>query len=228
VRRFALLLLLVAGCAAMPPAEIPAERAGLYRAMETCLGEASPTPSCLTVDRGRGFVLLKDRDPAKPYGYLIVPDRAVTGIEDPRALRPPVADLWRYGWAAGAELLPAPPSGRGLAINSKAGRSQDLLHIHISCVRDDVRAELASVRLAPGWAPEPVLLLEGRAWNARRVARLDPSPFLRLTELPGAAEDMGAQSLAVFGLPDGGFALLADATEPGAPGDAEELLDQDC
>ena len=228
MRRALALGLLLAACAAAPPAPVPAERDALVRQMQACLAEPEPAPPCLAVDRAGGFVVLKDRDPAKPDGYLIVPDREVTGIEDPRALRPPVAELWRHGWAVGTALVPAPAAGRGLAINSKAGRTQDLLHIHISCVRAEVREALEAARLGPDWAPEPRLVLAGRAWNARRVAGLEPSPLLRLAELPEARIDMAAQSLAAVGLEDGGFALLADATLPGAPAAAEALLDQDC
>ena len=39
---------------------------------------------------------------------------------------------------------------------------------------------------------------------------------------------MAAQSLAVVGADDGGFYLLADASAPGAPAEAEDLLDETC
>ena len=152
--------------------------------MRACLGEA-PGPDCTLVDRAQGFVVIKDDDPAKPLAWLIVPDVEVTGIEDSRALVPPVVEFWRHGWQVGRELLAAPPERIGLAINSKAGRSQDLLHIHISCVEPAVVRALAGAAIGPDWAAAPFLTLAGDAYNVRRVASLDRSPFLLLRELPG-------------------------------------------
>ena len=198
------LALLAAGCAPAPEPDTRSD--GLYRAMRACLGEA-PGPDCTLVDRAQGFVVIKDDDPAKPLAWLIVPDVEVTGIEDSRALAPPVVEFWRHGWQVGRKLLAAPPERIGLAINSKAGRSQDLLHIHISCVEPAVVRVLAGADIAPDWAPAPFLTLAGDAYNVRRVASLDRSPFLLLRELPGARRDMAAQSLAVVGAAGGGFYL---------------------
>jgi CDP-diacylglycerol pyrophosphatase len=223
-------LLLLAACAA--PAPPPASRApdpnGLLHQMQACLAETELAPPCTEVDRARGFVVIKDHSPAKPVAWLIVPDREVTGIEDPRALRPPVVDFWTYGWEVGRRLVPADHAGLALAINSQAGRSQNLLHIHISCVRPEVRQALAGASIGPDWAPEPFVRFGDSRYNARRVASLDPSPFLLLADRPGARADMGAQSLAVIGSADGGYLLLTESTEPGAPAEAEALLDEAC
>ena len=167
------------------------------------------------------LVVLKDRDPAKPEAWLLVPDVEVTGIEDSRVLVPPVVAFWSHGWRVGEDLLP----GRrlALAINSKGGRSQDLLHIHISCLDPKLAATLAAAAVGPGWTA--VLTLDGHAYRARRTAALEPSPFLLLQELPGARDDMAAQSLAVTPAPGGGFLLLAESA---ADAEAEELLDESC
>jgi CDP-diacylglycerol pyrophosphatase len=219
-------LALIAACA--PPPEPDTHANGLYRAMRSCLAEAEPSGDCTLVDRARGFVVVKDDDPAKSAAWLIVPDVEGTGIEDSRTLDPPVVAFWRYGWEVGQALLPRPPEGIGLAINSVAGRSQNLLHIHISCVDPAVARTLAAARIGPDWAAKPFLTLAGDAYNVRKVASLDRSPFLLLTELPGAAEDMGAQSLGVIGAADGGFYIVTDSTEPGVVAEAEALLDEDC
>ena len=159
-----------------------------------------------------------------------MPDREVTGIESPAVFRPPVADFWRYGWDAGATLVhDAPVADRALAINSKAGRSQNLLHIHISCVLPEVaRRRSPAQPSAPDWAAQPFLHFGDHAYNVRKVAALDPSPFLLLAELPGARADMAGQSLAVIGSADGGFFLVTDSTEPASVAEAEELLDETC
>jgi CDP-diacylglycerol pyrophosphatase len=222
--RLPLLLLALAACA--PPPE-PPDREGLYRQMRACLAETAPAPPCTMVNRPEGYVVIKDDSPAKPDAWLVVPTAPVTGIEDPRALTPPVVAFWSLGWDVGRRLLGRPPQAIGLAINSKPGRTQDLLHIHISCVGPAVRAALAAAPVGPEWAPAPFLKLRGNAYNVRKVASLDPSPFLRLLELPGARADMADQSLGVIGAADGWY-LVTDSTEPGVVAEAEALLDQDC
>jgi CDP-diacylglycerol pyrophosphatase len=217
-----LALALVAACAAAcsPAPEPDTRRFGLYRAMRSCLADPAGK-GCTLVDRARGFVVIEDDDPAKPLAWLLVPDVEVTGIEDPRVLEPPVVEFWRHGWMVGETLLP----GRrlALAINSEGGRTQDLLHVHISCLDPRVAEALAATPVGPGWTT--ALTLDGHAYHARRAAALAPSPFLLLQELPGAGDDMGAQSLAVTAARGGGFLLLAEAA---SDADAEELLDEAC
>jgi CDP-diacylglycerol pyrophosphatase len=224
--RLALLALMLAACA-LPAPEGPRSD-GLLRQMRACLADPEQGPPCTIVDPGRGFVVIKDEDRAKPYAWLLVPSTDVTGIEDPAVFAAPVAGFWQVGWQVGRRLVPAPPEGLGLAINSVAGRSQNLLHIHVSCVEPGVRAALAAAEIGPDWAAEAWLDLAGQRFNARRVERLEPSPFLLLRDLPGAAEDMGEQSLAVVGSADGGFFLLTDSTEPGVVAETEALLDESC
>ena len=129
----------------------------------------------------------------------------------------------------GQALLPRPPERIGLAINSVAGRSQNLLHIHISCVdpvrRPHPRRRADRSRLGGANPSSPS---RATPTTSARWPRSSRSPFLLLTELPGAADDMGAQSLAVIGAADGGFYLVTDSTEPGVVAEAEALLDEDC
>jgi CDP-diacylglycerol pyrophosphatase len=224
--RVALLALLLAACA--PPTTEGPRSDGLLRQMRACLADPEQGPPCTIVDPARGFVVIRDDDRAKPYAWLLVPSTDVTGIEDPAVFAAPVAGFWQIGWQVGRRLVPAPPEGLGLAINSVAGRSQNLLHIHVSCVAPEVRAALAAAEIGPDWAAGPFLPLAGQRFNARRVDRLEPSPFLLLRDVPGAAEDMGGQSLAVIGRAAGGFYLVTDSTEPGVAAETEALLDETC
>ncbi len=201
---------------------------GLYEQMRACLAQARLKAPCVAVDRTRGFVVIKDDNPAKSKAWLIVPDVEVTGIEDPKALRRPVVDFWTYGWDIGRRLIDKPAQDIGLAINSKEGRTQNLLHIHISCVNFHLRDALAKARIGSHWATKPFVSFHGRSYNARKVSSLETSPFVVLRELPEAQKDMARQSIALIGAADGGFFLLQDQTEPGAPADAEDLLDETC
>ena len=79
----------------------------------------------------------------------------------------------------------APPADRGLAINSEAGRAQNLLHIHISCVLPEVRDALADAAIGPRLGSRSrSSRLGGDVYNVRRVAALEPSPFLLLARAP--------------------------------------------
>ncbi len=225
MRRALAVAALLAGCAL--PQESGPRSDGLLRQMRSCLADPDQRP-CTLVEASRGFVVIKDRDRTKPYAWLLVPSTDVTGIEDPAVFEAPVAGFWQIGWQVGRRLVPAPPEGLGLAINSVAGRSQNLLHIHVSCVAPEARAALASAPIGTDWAAEPFIEVEGQRFNARRVDRLEPSPFLLLRDLPGAAEDMGGQSLAVIGAADGGYFLVTNSTAPGVAAETEALLDETC
>ncbi len=92
----------------------------------------------------------------------------------------------------------------------------------------EVRATLATASIGPDWAAAPFFHFGKDVFNVRKVATLEPSPFLRLAELPGARADMAEQSLAVIGSADGGYYLVTDSTAPGVVAEAEELLDERC
>jgi CDP-diacylglycerol pyrophosphatase len=128
-------------------------------------------------------------------------------------------------------------------VNSQYGRSQNQLHIHVDCIRADVRAALQANldHIGPAWAPfDPVVagreLLSGRHYEAMRIAGDDlagRNPFRLLADDdPVARTGMGLETL--FAAPvtfaDGapGFVLLADRASPGDAASAEELQDHDC
>lgn len=92
---------------------------------------------CTLVDKRSGTALFKAS--YDPNQYLLLPLDRVTGIEDP-ALQEFASPNYLYNaWAARAFVssrldnsLPEPDIF--LAINPKNARTQDQLHIHISCV----------------------------------------------------------------------------------------------
>jgi CDP-diacylglycerol pyrophosphatase len=195
---------------------------------------------CARVDLQDGYVLLKDR--VGIAQYLLIPTARITGIESPVLWQGNGPNYWQQAWASrsfveatlGAQLE---RQDIGLAVNSRYGRTQDQLHIHIDCMRPDVVAALQAQRaaLGPQWADLPGRLgrhhYRARLIDDETLAHSDP---FRLLQADVAARDasMGAQTLLLTGTQlDGGrpgFILLADQAGLGDLGSAESLLDHDC
>jgi len=206
---------------------------------------ATPDP-CMLVDLdggvAHGYVLLKDRDGATQI--LLMPTAKITGIESPAILAPDATNYFADAWLASPRLDTLahhnlPRDEVSLAINSISGRSQNQLHIHIDCINAEVRTALLqhAVDIGDHWAPLGVPLA-GHQYLAMHLAgeQLDgANPFRLLADgVPGAAADMGQQTLVVTGtvLADGrpGFILLTDHADPatGDHGSGEELQDHAC
>jgi CDP-diacylglycerol pyrophosphatase len=200
-----------------------------------------PAP-CSIVDLAGGYVVLKDLIGATQF--LVIPTARISGIESPAILAPDAPNYWDRAWRARGftEKLagkPLPREALSLAINSTYARSQNQLHIHIDCVRRDVRDALAKSRDAIGgtWQALPVKLV-GQSWRAIRVDGENLgtiNPFQLLAEgSPDASADMGDHGLAVMGMTwqDGvvGFALLDAKVDlaTGNRGSGEDLQDHDC
>ena len=200
-----------------------------------------PIP-CTAVNRAGGYAILKDIEGATQF--LLIPTARVTGIEDPAILAPGAPNYWQAAWAS-INLVQAeadralPREDLSLAINSVRGRTQNQLHIHIDCIRADVRDALRehAAEIGDSWAPF-ALPLAGHPYQAMRVETLDrpgATPFQLLADrLPGARADMKDETLIAVGatFPDGepGFYLLASRADlaTGNRGEAEELQDHSC
>lgn len=200
-----------------------------------------PAP-CAEVNLLGGYVVLKDIVGATQL--LLMPTARVTGIEDPAILAPAAPNYWQAAWQA-RFLVQAladralPDQDLSLAINSIDGRSQNQLHIHIDCIRADVRDALRAHAAAIGgtWAPFPIPLANHPYW-AMRVETLDrpgANPFQLLAgEVPGASDNMGLHTLVAVGAPqvghDPGLVLLETKADPAAAnhGEGEELQDHSC
>jgi CDP-diacylglycerol pyrophosphatase len=202
-----------------------------------------PAP-CAVVDlkdgEADGYVLLKDiRGIAQ---YLLIPTRQISGIEAPEVLDADLPNYWASAWAhrdlLGQRLGHALAWDKtALAINSQGGRTQDQMHIHIDCVRPDVRDTLAmhAGEIGTNWTKLPFDLV-GTSYYARRLAAADLAthdPFRLLANgVTGARQAMGKQTLAMIGVTSSGkngFVLLA------APGGAdvadehsEDVMDHSC
>ena len=208
------------------------------------VGHGVPAP-CAVVDLRQGvadgFVVLKDIVGATQY--LVMPTARIMGIESPVLLEPGTPNYFADAWwargfterAAGRAL---PRSALSLAINSQFARSQNQLHLHIACVRPDVRQVLLRERehIGTRWTPIPVPLA-GRHWWGIRVMGADldgADPFKLLAAgRPSARAAMAKQGLVVVGADFAagpGFILLDNEANPatGDRGSGERLQDHSC
>jgi CDP-diacylglycerol pyrophosphatase len=200
-----------------------------------------PSP-CSVVDLADGYVVLKDLIGATQF--LLIATARISGIESPEILTPDAPNYWDRAWRARVltEKLagkPLPREALSLAINSPYARSQDQLHVHIDCVRRDVRDALAANRdaIVGSWQAFPAKLV-GHAWRALRVdgenlGTINPFRLLAKGD-PEAGTDMGKHTLVVVGMTwrdeIAGFAVL-DGKVDLATGDrasGEDLQDHDC
>jgi CDP-diacylglycerol pyrophosphatase len=207
--------------------------------------ERDPAP-CSEVDLAqgvqKGFVVLKDiRGVAQ---FLLIPTARISGIEDPAILAPDATNYWDAAWQARSFVeqrlhTRLPRDAISLAINSSVSRTQNQLHIHIDCIRPDVRDALAANlnKIERVWTPFPVPL----AGHTYRSIRIDHetlgavNPFRVLADSdPPIQGDMGTHTLVLvgeaFGDNTSGFVLLDDHADLAA-GDyasGEQLQDHTC
>ncbi|PPQ40725.1 CDP-diacylglycerol pyrophosphatase [Rhodoblastus acidophilus] len=202
----------------------------LCAAMDRLTGLPLP---CLKVDREAGFIVL--RAPMDHARVLVVPIRKIPGVESPLLLLPDAPNPWTYAWSqrdyvANGAGRPLAWSDYALAINSRRARTQDQLHIHVSCVDPRLKRYLA--RHAP--PRDKWTTIDLAPWADRyRIKRIDEAGLRRdpfkivAEESPGARANMAAHSLALvgYGEADAREFVLLDA---GGYGHAEELLDHRC
>jgi CDP-diacylglycerol pyrophosphatase len=213
-----------------------------FIAQEQCLphwlAAHDPTPctSVTLVGKGAvadGFVVLADRKGGAHF--LLIPTRTISGIESPEVRVPDTLNYFESAWEARQVLNglvghSVPRNAVGLAVNQVHARSQDQLHIHISCLRRSVydALEAAAEQIGESWSP---LSIGDWQYQATRVmggqlGALNPFELLA-DRLPGAKDAMGDFTLLVAGMEfkEGpGFVLLAGNSVPGA----ELMLDSSC
>jgi len=197
-----------------------------------------PAP-CAAVDLADGSAVLKDL--VGDNQFLLIPTARVSGIESPELLAPGAPNYFAAAWRAKTFVderagWTLPRDWVSLAINSAFARSQSQFHVHVDCVRADVRAALGehAAAIGPDWKPFPVPLA-GHEYDAIAVGgeTLDAvNPFVTLADgVAGARDDMAARTLVAVGTvsADGapGFVLLTDRADAstGNLAEGEELQD---
>jgi CDP-diacylglycerol pyrophosphatase len=202
-----------------------------------------PTP-CAQLDPRpeASFAVLKDR--VGIAQFLLIPTKRLTGVESPELLEDNAPNYWASAWQVKTSVEDRlhrhlTRDQVALAINSAFGRSQNQLHIHIDCIRPDIREtlHLHTSEISIQWAPLGVAL-NGHPYWAKRIPGSelgDNNPFKLLAEgIPSARQHMDRQTLVLTGatFEDGteGFVLLADHADLVIADRAsgEELQDHDC
>lgn len=169
-----------------------------------CAKDAQHHP-CAVYDPQDGYALLKDL--AGHGQYLLIPTRKVPGIEDPSLLQTDTPNYFSEAWAERHRVsegygFPVSDDHLSLAINSRDGRTQDQLHIHIDCLTPYVRGEIDKNMIGEDWTP---VSLYGHPYRAKLVQTLDQSPFRLI-----GAENMGDHTIVVTPGHHGGFVILDD------------------
>lgn len=195
----------------------------------------NPAP-CQQVNTAQGYVTLKDLN--GPLQFLLMPIEKITGMESPIILEPTTPNLFAAAWQQRSLLAKKrgaaiDDSALSLAINAQYGRSQNQLHIHISCLRPDIRQQLDSMtaRLNEQWQSATLRKHHYLIRTLSTAELAQQSAFIRLAEeVPNARSEMGKYGLALVALSDGRLALLALERNwlKLNSGSAEELQDHQC
>ncbi len=214
---------------------IPSGPDALWALAKCCSKTLSGNRDCREYDPRYDYIILKDNAPTKTDSYMIIPTRRVTGIEDRLVFSMPFLDFWEYGWERSRQYPGVAAWRTGMAINSARSRSQNQLHIHISCVRSDVSKILAENDKEIGTYPTEVTMLQmpphNNTYRVLKVSRLsgDRSPFIVIQAIPSVAMHMAEQSIAVVGSHKRDEYYVLETYYHGADsGAAEELLDESC
>lgn len=196
-----------------------------------------PAP-CLEVNLDKRSVVFKD---AKgPLHTLVMPTDKITGIESPDIQKSGAPDYFSYAWQERDRLKkmadkPLDDRYLALAINSKYGRSQNQLHIHLACLREDVYHSLNQqvTKIGDSWQPLGVKL-KGHDYLAIKVTAQileKHTPFTILNSyVQQHKDDISKYGLAVVVTEQGDAVLLANrlAWTDFNLGTAGEILDYSC
>jgi len=168
---------------------------------------------------------------------------AQAGLEAPlrELLAPGAPRYFADAWAARKYVeqgygKPLPREALSLAINSKYGRSQNQLHIHVDCLHSEVRQALRAQmpKIGTQWKRLEIPLM-GHYYRAMRMDEgifLHSNPFALIGQ--SGAEEMGRHTLVAAGISfeDGspGFILLDDRADLSTLDNAhgEELQSHSC
>ena len=246
--RFLPSLGLLAIILALPNLGTLSQRGVLWHVVQTCVAAHDLTGlsfPCLSVETAqgveRGYAVL--RAPLEKSHIIVSPTVRTIGIEADRLRGAGAPNYFADAWASrqyAIEGLARAP-GRAdlaLAINSRFGRSQDQLHIHVDCIRPAVKqmlADIAPTLDARRWAQIAVMPRAPRYWAlALPSADLGGVNLFDLVAngLAIAPEDMNETTIVVVGTAGArpGFVVLARQRiqNSGDEAHGEALMDHSC
>ncbi|KHN54621.1 CDP-diacylglycerol diphosphatase [Pectobacterium fontis] len=197
----------------------------------------NPAP-CLEVNLADGYVLFDDRK--GPYHDLLLPTEKISGIESPELLQQGTPNFFEQAWERRGHLSheagkPIRDDYLALAINSRYGRTQNQLHIHIACLRPDIYQTLNQQfpTLSADWKPLPVKI-NGHIYLAKTFTPSEwahSDPFKTLDRYARQRnESIGKYGLALISTPAGDKVLLASSLDMFnmSLGSVEEIQDFSC
>ena len=234
----------------LPKLGIDAQRGVLWRVVQACVANHALTGAafpCLSVETANGpaagYVVL--RAPFVRSHAVVSPTVQTIGIEAQRLRGPDAPNYFQDAWASRSYATDglARQPGRAdlaLAVNSRIGRSQDQLHIHIDCIRPKVRDVLArdASRVAVGrWTHLRVMPASPLYWTT--AVKGDTLAGINVFDLVAdglkvAPEDMDDITIVVVGSDDiagsPGFFVLARRRIANTRDEAhgEALMDHSC
>jgi CDP-diacylglycerol pyrophosphatase len=212
----------------------------LYDLAQCCATDLKKVDTCSYVSSKYNYVIVEDgNEKKKPVAYPIIPIAKVTGIEDAKIYDKPYLNYWESGWAyvVQNQLKPAAHQNHkivAMAINSKPARDMNQLHIHLSCVRADIkgrpkkastdRSKPIKVDPPPNGNPREAVVMKSKSVTE------DDSPYNMITKFRGVKNhmdlQMDLQSVAVIQSDTADEFYVVDTYAPEKDkGEVEELLD---
>jgi CDP-diacylglycerol pyrophosphatase len=167
---------------------------------------------------------LKDGGQGK-YDLLAIPRARVTGVECPDIWGPKAFNLWKPAWDEATNRLKGDVI---LGINSKPGRKQDQLHIHLTHLKSQAKKQLETLKTTPAglskWnSSTSMYSVMGHVYRIAKVDNLNTNVF-QLVKENVSKNDMFEQSIAAVAAPGGkGFYLLATQGRPKLAGEPEHM-----
>ncbi len=204
---------------------------------ERCVPEqhSSGSPvSCLQVNLAQRYTVFNDAN--GPLHTLLIPTDKITGIESAELLNSKIENYFQHGWDTRYFLqqqaaFPIPERYLALAVNSRYGRTQNQLHLHLACLKPEVYQAILQQTGNIGYQWKGLnTLLSGRRYLAIK-ATATADPFIVLSQyLQAEGDSMDNYGLARIVADNGEAILLATRVQLMALtlGTAEELLDFDC
>lgn len=204
---------------------------------ERCVPEQQHTGisvSCLQVNLAQRYTVFND---AKgPLHTLLIPTDKITGIESAELLNSKTENYFQHGWDTRYLLqqqaaFPIPERYLALAVNSRYGRSQNQLHLHLACLKPEVYQAILQQNSNIDYHWQMLNTpLSGRRYLAIKAATT-ANPFTVLSQyLQAEGDSMDNYGLVRVVTDNGEAILLATRVQLMALtlGTAEELLDFDC